>query len=109
MKHWRIERDVDNLAWLIFDKAGESANTFSIEVLNELSAALDELDRARPRALVIRSGKESGFIAGADVEEFTKIDSVAGARKMVQAGWDVFNKLAAVPYPTVALNMWNPK
>ena len=103
MKHWRIERDVDNLAWLIFDKAGESANTFSIEVLNELSAALDELDRARPRALVIRSGKESGFIAGADVEEFTKIDSVAGARKMVQAGWDVFNKLAAVPYPTVAL------
>ena len=103
LKHWRLERDSDDVAWLIFDKAGESVNTFSIEVLDELRRALDELERARPRALVIRSGKESGFIAGADVGEFTKIDSVEGARRMVQAGWDAFDKLAAVPYPTVAL------
>jgi 3-hydroxyacyl-CoA dehydrogenase/enoyl-CoA hydratase/3-hydroxybutyryl-CoA epimerase len=103
LKHWRLERDSDDVTWLIFDKAGESANTFSIEVLNELTSALDELDRARPRALVIRSGKESGFIAGADVGEFTGIDSVEGARRMVQAGWDAFDKLAAVPYPTLAL------
>jgi 3-hydroxyacyl-CoA dehydrogenase/enoyl-CoA hydratase/3-hydroxybutyryl-CoA epimerase len=103
LQHWRIERDADDVAWLIFDRAGRSANTFSIEVLDELSLALDELDRARPRALVIRSGKESGFIAGADIEEFTKIDSIEGARRMVQAGWDAFDKLAAVPYPTVAL------
>lgn len=103
LKHWRVERDADNIAWLIFDRAGQSANTFTVEVLEELSRALDELATAPPRALVIRSGKESGFIAGADIEEFTKIDSVAGARRMVQAGWDAFNKLAAVPYPTVAL------
>jgi 3-hydroxyacyl-CoA dehydrogenase/enoyl-CoA hydratase/3-hydroxybutyryl-CoA epimerase len=102
-KHWRIERDADDVAWLIFDRAGQTANTFTVEVLDELSRALDELDRARPQALVIRSGKESGFIAGADIEEFTKIDSVAGARRMVQAGWDAFNQLEAVPYPTVAL------
>src|ERR1700691_893470 len=102
-KHWRIERDADNVAWLIFDRAGQTANTFTVEVLEELSRALDELDRARPRALVIRSGKDSGFIAGADIEEFNRIDSVAGARRMVQVGWDAFNKLAAVPYPTVAL------
>jgi 3-hydroxyacyl-CoA dehydrogenase/enoyl-CoA hydratase/3-hydroxybutyryl-CoA epimerase len=102
-KHWRIERDTDDVAWLIFDRAGQSTNTFSIEVLNELSQALDELNSAPPRALIIRSGKESGFIAGADIEEFTKIDSVEGARKMVQAGWDAFNKLEATPYPTVAL------
>ena len=102
-KHWRIERDADNLAWLVFDRAGQSANTFTVEVLEELSRALDELDRARPLALVIRSGKESGFIAGADIEEFTRIDSVEGARRMVAAGWDAFNKLEAAPYPTVAL------
>jgi 3-hydroxyacyl-CoA dehydrogenase / enoyl-CoA hydratase / 3-hydroxybutyryl-CoA epimerase len=102
-KHWRIERDADDVAWLIFDRAGQTANTFTVEVLEELSRALDELDRARPLALVIRSGKESGFIAGADIEEFTKIDSVAGARRMVQTGWDAFNQLEAAPYPTVAL------
>src|SRR5476649_1833589 len=97
-KHWRIERDAENIAWLIFDRAGQSTNTFTVEVLDELSQALDELGRNPPRALIIRSGKESGFIAGADIEEFTKIDSLAGVHKMVQAGWDAFNKLAAVPY-----------
>jgi 3-hydroxyacyl-CoA dehydrogenase / enoyl-CoA hydratase / 3-hydroxybutyryl-CoA epimerase len=102
-QHWRIERDADEIAWLIFDRAGRSANTFSVEVLEELSRTLDELEATPPRALIIRSGKESGFIAGADIEEFTKIDSVAGARKMVQAGWDAFDKLAAVPFPSVAL------
>ena len=58
-KHWRIERDADDVAWLIFDRAGQSANTFSVEVLDELWRALDELDRPRPRALIIRSGKDS--------------------------------------------------
>jgi 3-hydroxyacyl-CoA dehydrogenase / enoyl-CoA hydratase / 3-hydroxybutyryl-CoA epimerase len=101
-KHWRIEREGE-LAYLVFDRAGQSANTFSIEVLGELSLALDELSAAPPCALIIRSGKESGFIAGADIEEFTRIDSVEGVRKMVKAGWDTFNKLAAVVYPTVAL------
>jgi 3-hydroxyacyl-CoA dehydrogenase / enoyl-CoA hydratase / 3-hydroxybutyryl-CoA epimerase len=103
LKNWRIERDADNIAWLIFDREGQSTNTFSIAVLEELSKVLDELERAKPRGLVIRSGKDSGFIAGADIEEFTKIDSVEGARNMVKAGWDTFNKLAAVSYPSVAL------
>ena len=32
MKHWRWEKDAQGLAWLTFDKAGESANTFSRDV-----------------------------------------------------------------------------
>src|SRR4029079_526072 len=32
-KHWRWELDKDRLAWLTFDKQGESANTFSREAL----------------------------------------------------------------------------
>jgi hypothetical protein len=31
LKHWRIEREPGGLAWLIFDKAGESTNTLSAE------------------------------------------------------------------------------
>ena len=44
-KHWRWEKDRDGLAWLTFDKQGESANTFSREALNELSMILDEIKR----------------------------------------------------------------
>jgi len=102
-KHWKLDTDRDNLAWLSFDKEGASTNTLSGEVIAELDAILDELRAKNPRALIIRSGKESGFIAGADVEEFTKISNADEAMAIVRRGWDVFNKLEALPFPTLAL------
>ena len=53
--HWRIEREAGGLAWLTFDKAGESTNTLSAQAMLELSQALDEFDREPPKGLVIRS------------------------------------------------------
>ncbi|MBE7460825.1 MAG: enoyl-CoA hydratase/isomerase family protein [Zoogloeaceae bacterium] len=102
-RHWRIEREPGGLAWLVFDKAGESTNTLSAEAMLELSQALDAFEREPPKGLVIRSGKGAGFIAGADIEEFTQVDSAEGAKALVQRGWDLFNRLAAVKYPTLAL------
>jgi len=102
-KHWRIEQDADNLAWLIIDRAGSSTNTLSSEVLAEFDRALDEIAALNPRALIIRSGKDSGFIAGADIEEFLDIKTGDDAKRMIRGGWDPFNKLAALAFPTVAL------
>ena len=102
-KHWKLDTDRDDIAWLTFDKAEASTNTLSGEVVAEFSAVLDELRASNPRALVIRSGKSSGFIAGADVEEFTTIASTDDALAIVRRGWDVMNKLAALPFPTLAL------
>jgi 3-hydroxyacyl-CoA dehydrogenase / enoyl-CoA hydratase / 3-hydroxybutyryl-CoA epimerase len=102
-KHWKLETDRDKLVWLSFDKQGTSTNTLSQEAVDELGAALDEARALAPRGLVIRSAKPSGFIAGADVEEFTKIQSPQDALSIVRRGWDTFNKLAALPFPTVAL------
>ena len=102
-KHWKLDTDADQLAWLSFDKADTATNTLSGEVMAELDAIIGALAKAAPRGLVIRSAKASGFIAGADVEEFTKIQSAADALAIVRRGWDVFNKLAALPFPTLAL------
>jgi 3-hydroxyacyl-CoA dehydrogenase/enoyl-CoA hydratase/3-hydroxybutyryl-CoA epimerase len=103
MQHWTLTRDAEGLARLVFDRAGASANTLGAPVLAELNEALDALDREPPRGLVIASGKASGFIAGADVDEFTQITDEAGALALVKRGWDTFERLAAVKYPTVAL------
>ena len=103
LRHWRIEREADGLATLVLDRAGASTNTLSAEVLAELNVALDVLDRDKPRALVIRSGKANGFIAGADVDEFGEISTEDGALALVRRGWDTFERLASVPYPTLAL------
>jgi 3-hydroxyacyl-CoA dehydrogenase/enoyl-CoA hydratase/3-hydroxybutyryl-CoA epimerase len=102
MKHWRWEKDAQGLAWLTFDKQGESANTFSREALHELDAALEEVRLANPKGLVIRSAKDS-FIAGADVEEFTRFKTPEEALTFVRLGWDVFQKLRLLPFPTTAL------
>ncbi|MCZ7565525.1 MAG: 3-hydroxyacyl-CoA dehydrogenase NAD-binding domain-containing protein [Burkholderiales bacterium] len=102
-RHFRLETDRDGIAWLTFDRAGSSTNTFSTEVMRELNTVLDVLATRKPRGLVIRSGKSSGFIAGADVEEFTRIESTADALAIVRRGWDTLNKLAAMPFSTVAL------
>ena len=102
-RHWKLETDRDNLVWLSFDKEGASTNTLSADTMAELDAILDELRARNPRGLVIRSGKESGFIAGADIEEFTRIKDADDAMRLVKRGWDLYNKLAALPFPTLAL------
>ena len=102
MKHFRWEKDAQDLAWLTFDKQGESANTFSRGALQELDAALEEIRLANPKGLIIRSAKDS-FIAGADVEEFTRFNSPEEALSFVRLGWDVFNKLKLLPFPTTAM------
>ena len=101
--HWKLDTDADNLTWLRFDKAGSATNTLSGGVIAELSTILDALAAAPPRGLIICSAKASGFIAGADVEEFATIQSAADGLAIVRRGWDVLNKLASLPFPTLAL------
>jgi len=100
--HWRWEKDRDGLAWLTFDKQGESANTFSRQALEELGAALNAIRLDNPKGLVIRSAKDS-FIAGADVNEFVRFKSPEEAMSFVKLGWDVFQELANLPFPATAM------
>jgi 3-hydroxyacyl-CoA dehydrogenase/enoyl-CoA hydratase/3-hydroxybutyryl-CoA epimerase len=102
-QHWKLERDADGIVWATIDRRGTSTNTLSREVRDELAGLLDELDRNPPKGLIFRSGKTAGFIAGADVEEFTQLDSPDAVRALVESGWDLYNRLAAVSYPTLAL------
>jgi 3-hydroxyacyl-CoA dehydrogenase/enoyl-CoA hydratase/3-hydroxybutyryl-CoA epimerase len=99
---WKLERDSDSIAWLTLDKPGTSANVLSSSVLLELDALLEPLARNPPRAVIIVSGKKSGFIAGADVKEFTGIKNVEAAYRLVRAGQEVLNRLEALACPTVA-------
>lgn len=103
LTHWQTTRDEAGIVWATLDCAGASTNTLGRDVMAELLTLLDHLDSAPPRGLIFRSGKTSGFIAGADIEEFTRIATPAEARALVQWGWDAFARLAAVRYPTLAL------
>jgi len=95
--------DDDNIAWLHFNKQDSSANVLSASVLEAFYQQLLELAEHGPRGLVILSDKRSGFIAGADVREFTRIDNYDQALVAIQRGQEVFDRLEALPFPTVAV------
>lgn len=103
MKHWTLNREESGIAVATLDRSGESTNALSAEVMNELAALLDQLDQAPPKGLIFRSAKDAGFIAGADIAEFSQLDTPEKGRALVARGWDLFNRLAAVGYPTLAL------
>ncbi|NDU91697.1 MAG: crotonase [Ferrovum sp.] len=101
--HWKLTRDADDVAWATLDRAGESTNALSGAVMAELLTLLDDLDASPPAGLVFRSGKSAGFIAGADIHEFDELVTPEHGFKLVARGWDLFNRVAALPYPTLAL------
>ncbi|TLY68752.1 MAG: crotonase [Gammaproteobacteria bacterium] len=99
---WKVERDPDGIAWLTIDKPGTSANVLSGSVLGELDALLARLEQDLPRGVVVISAKKSGFVAGADIKEFTGITDAASGYGLIRRGQQVLNRLAALPCPTVA-------
>ena len=102
-QHFNRETDSDSIVWLCFDKADAGTNVLSPEVFAELDAQLRAITAESPRGLVILSGKTNGFIAGADIESFTHIKTERQAQELLQTGQEVFNRLAALPFPSVAL------
>ena len=101
--HWRLRNDEDGIAWLVFDKKDSSANTLSAETLGELNAVLEKLERDRPRGLVIRSAKRSGFVAGADIAQFRGVTDVNAIETLITSGHAVLDRLDRLPFPTVAV------
>jgi len=101
-QHWTSETDANGIAWLCIDKADGGANVLSGEVLTELNAIIEPLAAEPPSGVVIHSGKPSGFVMGADINEFTTIQNPDQAYSLIRLGQQVLDKLEALPCPTVA-------
>ncbi|MEN4902803.1 3-hydroxyacyl-CoA dehydrogenase NAD-binding domain-containing protein [Luteimonas sp. TWI1437] len=100
--HWQAQSRDDGVLVLAFDRAGESVNTFAQDVLIELDTLLERLALDPPKALVIRSAKAKGFIAGADIREFQAFDAKGTIGDSIRRGQSTFQRLAELPCPTVA-------
>ena len=103
LSHWQTSTDNKGILWVTLDKQDSSNNVLSIDVLQQLDALLDQIVREIPTAVIIRSGKKSGFIAGADIKEFLTIGNRQEALTLIRRGQDVFSKLEALPCPTIAV------
>ncbi len=102
-QHWRLHTDTDHILWLTFDRQGASVNSMSREVFNELDTILDTIKQDQPRGVIIQSGKQKGFIAGADITQFTDLKTTDEAFELIRQAQLVLDKLEALPMPTVAM------
>jgi 3-hydroxyacyl-CoA dehydrogenase/enoyl-CoA hydratase/3-hydroxybutyryl-CoA epimerase len=97
-----VERDSDGSVSLKLDVPDRAVNVFNRQVFADLDAALDAAAASQAPLVVVRSGKKSGFVAGADLHEFLGIQDSAAATAVSATGQRLFDKLASLPMPTMA-------
>ncbi|HVB73404.1 MAG TPA: enoyl-CoA hydratase/isomerase family protein [Ktedonobacteraceae bacterium] len=99
MSHIRIRRQ-NEILWLVLDRP--PLNILSIEMLDQLTAALRDAARQKPRLIVVMGAGERAFSVGVDVK-----DHLDGREKeMLRAVYDncaAFEAVRAQQIPTVAL------
>jgi 3-hydroxyacyl-CoA dehydrogenase / enoyl-CoA hydratase / 3-hydroxybutyryl-CoA epimerase len=100
--NWNLNRDGD-IATLTLDIEGTKTNVLSGHIIMELDDCITALAAEPPVGLILRSGKSSGFIAGADIKEFTDLETAEQAYGLISTGQRVLNRLEALPFPTVAI------
>jgi 3-hydroxyacyl-CoA dehydrogenase / enoyl-CoA hydratase / 3-hydroxybutyryl-CoA epimerase len=106
LKHWTFEVDFEGLGWLAIDTPNAPVNTLSREAITELETIVTAIEGMIPdgelKGVILLSGKDSGFIAGADVTEFDDMADpgvLTGALNRTHA---LFDRIEALKVPVVA-------
>lgn len=78
------------------------ANALASDVLKELSIVLDEVESNEDVRVLVLRGEGRFFSAGADIKEFTEVDSEEGFKEIAQRGHDVFKRIENFSKPVIA-------
>lgn len=101
--HWDTHKDDNDIIWLTLDKADSSTNVLSKVVLEELKQIIESFQSQDATGLIIHSNKNNGFLAGADITEFTQLETSQAAFEKLRFGQNVFTLIEQLPFPTLAL------
>jgi 3-hydroxyacyl-CoA dehydrogenase/enoyl-CoA hydratase/3-hydroxybutyryl-CoA epimerase len=106
LKDWRFSVDLESIAWAVFDREGESANALGRRPLEELAVIVEHVEgearAGRIKGLVLMSGKEKGFIVGADIREFDQLDSEAKVIEAITPVNRMLDRIERLSIPVVA-------
>ncbi len=105
LKDWHFSIDDQQIAWAIFDREGESQNALGRRPLEELGVIIERVEAgARDRSiagLAILSGKEKGFIVGADVREFEQFTTAGEVSDAIRPVLGMLDRIEKMPVPVV--------
>jgi 3-hydroxyacyl-CoA dehydrogenase / enoyl-CoA hydratase / 3-hydroxybutyryl-CoA epimerase len=94
----------DGIATIRLDQPGKPVNVLSASMVEAVREILERLEAGEgdARAAVILSGKPGMWIAGADIEEFTTLETAADGERLSRAGHELLGRLERLPIPVVA-------
>ncbi len=105
LKNWQYHIDLEQIAWATLDVKGQAQNTLgraAIEELDTILTAVADGVRAKSvRGLVVMSGKEKSFVAGADIKQFDDLKTEADVVEAVRAVTEIFDRVERMPVPVV--------
>ncbi|MBC3766727.1 fatty acid oxidation complex subunit alpha FadJ [Neptunicella marina] len=93
----------DNIAIITMDVPGESMNTLKAEFGDEISAILDQIESNKSlKGVVLKSGKSSSFVAGADISMLAACTTADEAEALSRGGQQVMQRIENSRIPFVA-------
>ena len=105
-KHWTFYTDIEQIGWLTIHTPDSPVNTLSREAIMELEtlvARIEDLANSREViGVVLLSGKDSGFIAGADVREFDAMSDFSVLPEALKRTHALFARIENLKVPVVA-------
>jgi 3-hydroxyacyl-CoA dehydrogenase/enoyl-CoA hydratase/3-hydroxybutyryl-CoA epimerase len=106
LQDWRFTVDYEGIAWAVIDRKGESMNSLGRRPTEELGEIVKVVDDAAlkgtVKGLVLMSGKDSSFIAGADIREFEGFDTEPKIKEVVKQTLELFDRIHRLTVPVIA-------
>ena len=103
-QNFTVTTDERRVTTIAIDVPGRPLNVLTQEVMEELEEIVHDLETDKTcRLVVFQSDKESGFLAGADVNVIANIESAGHALQLIERGQTLFQRIEWLPVPTVAV------
>lgn len=78
------------------------ANALAAQVLKELSVVLDDMEANEDVRVLLLKGEGKFFSAGADIKEFTEIETAQAFKELAQRGQQIFDRVENFSKPVIA-------
>ncbi|WP_035241898.1 enoyl-CoA hydratase-related protein [Desulfobacter vibrioformis] len=102
MSFENIILEMDSTIAMITFNRPKALNALNNALLDELDVALDQvLANKEIRVLILTGSGDKAFVAGADISELTRMDTLA-AKYFSRKGQKIFSKIEALPFPAIA-------
>ncbi|MDO0929587.1 enoyl-CoA hydratase/isomerase family protein [Streptomyces sp. TG1A-8] len=98
-----VSHSHDGLVTTVLIDRPAKLNALTLQMLADLEEHLDTVAASKARVVLVRTSGSKAFCVGADIAAFSQLSPADMWRRWISIGHRVFNRLARLPQPTIAV------